>query len=85
VSVARSTGVDVQALKAGFTTNLQTRPRAMPLPHSLQHHNITNLCKVQSTTNSFFIQRDPTSASALLPSIRLRFLVNRLHQARRSR
>jgi hypothetical protein len=43
--------------------------------------NITNLCKIQPTTNSFFIEPDPTSASALLLSIRLRFFVNRLHQA----
>jgi hypothetical protein len=47
-------------------------------------HNITNLCKIQSTTSIFFIESDPTSASTLLLSIRLRFLANRLHQAARS-
>jgi hypothetical protein len=64
---------------------LDTSPSAargqcsLPAPH-----NITNVCKIQSTTNSFLIEPDATSASALLLSIRLRFIVNRLHQAGRS-
>jgi hypothetical protein len=53
-------------------------PRKMPLSTP---HNITNLCKIQPTTNSFFIEPHPTSASAHLLSTCFRFFVNHLHQA----
>jgi hypothetical protein len=49
------------------------------------HHNITNLCKSQLTTNIFIIESDPTYASALLRPIRPKFIVDRLHRAGCSR
>jgi hypothetical protein len=70
-------GVDDQAVKAGLQTNIQMRP--IPLFYSSKHHNITNMRKIQSNANSFIVKPGPTSASAPLRLIRLRFLINRLH------
>jgi hypothetical protein len=56
-----------------------TRPQSRILDKS-SNANTTNLCKMQSTTNSFGVEPHIMSVSTLL-----RFLVNCLHQTDRSR
>jgi hypothetical protein len=65
--------------------NANRRQSRFPTPHNIttsQHHKL-----VQNSIDhhSFSIEPDATSLSSLLLSIRLRFIVNRFHQAGRSR